>query len=358
MSLDELNVEEINFDVGLMNDQPNDQPNDEDNEFDLLIDPGKSRPASPENNVEMTVSNDIPFKSIDTKKDDDDIKINFSVERENDSTSAFKPAFQRAQEIGSRPVYHTENNAEKQDLLFKLKRLESKGIPLSKHYSRHDSVIEMRDEYERIKSQRDLEASIKFQRKTLMMATSGTEFVNKRFDPFGLKLNGWSESVGEGIDDYDDVFEELHEKYKGKAQMAPEIKLMMMIGGSAAMFHMSAKLFGNSDQNVQDIMKNNPDLKRQFAEAAIRNELNNGNQNPSYNDQPIAKPSFNPDETVMAPPDDVDIDRILRSIDQISPSDPEPVKPISKNVEPVVSKKKRGRPKKVRPETKSFALNI
>ena len=43
MSLDELNVEEINFDVGLMNDQLN----DEDNEFDLLIDPGKSRPASP-----------------------------------------------------------------------------------------------------------------------------------------------------------------------------------------------------------------------------------------------------------------------------------------------------------------------
>ena len=66
MSLDELNVEEINFDVGLMNDQPN----DEDNEFDLLIDPGKSRPASPENNVEMTVSNDIPFKSIDTKNID------------------------------------------------------------------------------------------------------------------------------------------------------------------------------------------------------------------------------------------------------------------------------------------------
>lgn len=352
MSLDNIAAEEINFDLGLMNDSGG---GEDDNEFDLLIDPSKSRPVSPDK-VDMTTSNDVSFKNI-IDDSDDDVKINFSVHRENEPVSAFKPAFQRVHEIGNRPVYHTENNSEKQDLLFKLKRLESRGIPLSKHYSRTDSVVEMREEYERIKSQRDLEASIKFQRKTLMMTTSGTEFVNKRFDPFGLKLNGWSESVGESIDDYDDVFEELHEKYKGKGQMAPELKLMMMLGGSAAMFHMSAKLFGNTDQNVQDIMNNNPDLKRAFAEAAIRNELNNGNQNPNYNDQPVPQPSFNSDENVMdAPPDDVDIDRILSSIDQIAPAAP----PVPASVSAVESapKKRRGRPKKIRPETKSFSLNV
>lgn len=357
MSLDNIAAEELNFDLGLMNAGGG----EDDNEFDLLIDPSKSRPVSPTaDKVDMTTSNDVTFKNIIDDSDDDDVKINFSVQHENEPVaSAFKPAFQRAQEIGSRPVYHSENNAEKQDLLFKLKRLESRGIPLSKHYSRTDSVVEMREEYERIKSQRDLEASIKFQRKTLMMATSGTEFVNKRFDPFGLKLNGWSESVGESIDDYDDCFEELHEKYKSKGQMAPELKLLMMIGGSAAMFHMSAKMFGNSDQNVQDIMNQNPDLKRAFAEAAIRNELNNSNQNPNYNDQPVPQPSFNSDENVMdAPPDDVDIDRILSSIDQVAPAAP-PVPASVSAVEPVAPKKRRGRPKKVqRPETKSFSLNV
>jgi hypothetical protein len=130
MSLDNIAAEEINFDLGLMNDSGG---GEDDNEFDLLIDPSKSRPVSPTDKVDMTTSNDVSFKNIIDDSDDDDVKINFSVQRENEPVaSAFKPAFQRAQEIGSRPVYHSESNAEKQDLLFKLKRLESRGIPLSK----------------------------------------------------------------------------------------------------------------------------------------------------------------------------------------------------------------------------------
>ena len=38
--------------------------------------------------------------------------------------------------------------------------------------------------------------------------------------------------MNEGINDYDEIFEELHEKYGGRADMAPEIKLMLMVGGS------------------------------------------------------------------------------------------------------------------------------
>ena len=39
------------------------------------------------------------------------------------------------------------------------------------------------------------------------------EFLNNKFDPFDIKLDGWSEAVNENVDDYDDVFGELHEKY-------------------------------------------------------------------------------------------------------------------------------------------------
>ena len=44
--------------------------------------------------------------------------------------------------------------------------------------------------------------------------------------------------------------------------MAPEIELMMMIGGSALMFHMSKSLFNNSNFNINDVLKNNPDLMK------------------------------------------------------------------------------------------------
>ena len=42
-----------------------------------------------------------------------------------------------------------------------------------------------------------------------MTFISGVEFMNNRFDPFDLKLDGWSESVHENITDYKDIFAEF-----------------------------------------------------------------------------------------------------------------------------------------------------
>ena len=102
-----------------------------------------------------------------------------------------------------------------------------------------------------------------------MKFISIVEFMNYRFDPFDLKLNGWSESIHENINDYDDVFEELHEKYKGKGEMAPELKLLLMVGGSGFMFHLTNTMFKTSLPGMDDILKQNPDLMKQFAKAAV-----------------------------------------------------------------------------------------
>ena len=61
------------------------------------------------------------------------------------------------------------------------------------------------------------------------------EFLNNRFDPFDVKLDGWGEQINENITDYDDIFSELHDKYKSKASMSPELKLLFQLGGSAMM---------------------------------------------------------------------------------------------------------------------------
>ena len=92
--------------------------------------------------------------------------------------------------------------------------------------------------------------------------------MNNKFDPLDLKLDGWSESVHENATDYDDIFEELHEKYKEKASMAPELKLIIMLAGSGFMFHLTQSIFKSSIPGVGDIMKQNPDLMNQFAKAA------------------------------------------------------------------------------------------
>ena len=104
----------------------------------------------------------------------------------------------------------------------------------------------------------------------LMACITGVEFLNGKFDPFNIKLDGWSESMNEGINDYDEIFEELHEKYRGgRADMAPEIKLMLMVGGSAFMFHLTNTMFKTSLPGMDDILKQNPELMQQFAKAAV-----------------------------------------------------------------------------------------
>ena len=85
----------------------------------------------------------------------------------------------------------------------------------------------MKGEFEMIKSEKE-KKSIKFQSKMLMAFISGIEFLNGKFDPLDIKLDGWSESVSENIDEYDEIFGELHEKYGSKAKMAPELKLLFM----------------------------------------------------------------------------------------------------------------------------------
>ena len=40
----------------------------------------------------------------------------------------------------------------------------------------------------------------------LMAAVTGAEFLNKKFDPIGAKLDGWSESVMDNINDYEVIY--------------------------------------------------------------------------------------------------------------------------------------------------------
>ena len=171
-----------------------------------------------------------------------------------------------------RPI-HSMNSQdiknEKIDLIYKFKKLEGQGIRTTMNYNMNSPLEDMRNEYLKLKKQREIDNSVKFQRKVMMAAITGLEFLNNKFDPFDVKLDGWSESVNESINDYDEVFEELAEKYGGSSEMAPEIKLLMMLGGSAFMFHLTNTMFKSSIPGMDDIMKQNPDLMKQFAQAAV-----------------------------------------------------------------------------------------
>ena len=172
-----------------------------------------------------------------------------------------------------------ETLREKLKVLRALEAMEKKGIQLTKKYTMDSPLAEMQGEFETIKADAEKKSSVKFQRQMMLAAVSGLEFLNGRFDPFDLKLDGWSEAVQENIDEYDDVFGELHEKYGGKAKMAPELKLLFMLGGSAAMLHMTNTMFKSAMPGMDDIMRQNPELMQQFQNAAMNTM---GQQNPGF----------------------------------------------------------------------------
>ena len=231
------------------------------------------------NNLSNTpINSNNPFSFFQEKEE---VK-NVTFENLGEATSNTEPAqktwdgFQKFNEIPPQPNMQNNPSMSKEELLReklkylrKLELLEKKGAELTKKYTMDSSLQEMIGEYEMIIEEKNKQNSVKFQGNMMMAVINGIEFLNNRFDPFDIKLDGWSEQINENINDYDDIFGELYEKYKSKASMAPELKLLFQLGGSAMMVHMTNTMFKSAMPGMDDILRQNPDLMRSFQNAAV-----------------------------------------------------------------------------------------
>ena len=192
--------------------------------------------------------------------------------------------------------YKDEIN-EKKEILYQLNRLQLKGAKIPHNFTLNSNLDDMRQEYNKIIRDRDIDASVRFQRKMLMAFVTGTEYLNTRYDPFTIKLEGWSEQVHENIEDFDDIFEELHVKYKSKGKsMPPELRLFISLSGSAFMFHLTSKMFKESSiPGVEEVLKANPELMKQFQNAAAKQFIYNniGTSKPPPQQQTIKQNTNN-----------------------------------------------------------------
>ncbi len=166
------------------------------------------------------------------------------------------------------PKYANEDE-EKLDLLLKLKNLEqNKGVTLSKHFGAKSNLEDIRIEYKHQTGMIERASSVKMMKNGLIFVTSGIEYMNRRFDPIGAKLDGWGESVMENSMDYDGIFERLHEKYQGSVEMEPEMELLVALAGSAFMFHLSGTLFKSAVPQFDNVLRERPGLVQEIFGAA------------------------------------------------------------------------------------------
>ena len=153
-----------------------------------------------------------------------------------------------------------ETRMKKIELLRKLCEIKSKGYNLSKEYDFNSSIDDMEYEYELLKSFADKRNGVKIFKNGLIQAISVVEFLNDKYDPFDFQLSGWSEHLTIETDSWEDVLEELYEKYKGSGRkMAPEIKLLYLLIASASAFHFS-KSYASKIPGLDKLLSSNPGL--------------------------------------------------------------------------------------------------
>ncbi len=301
---------------------------------DNVISPPNSEANSPKLNVTdnigiellATTADNLSDKS-DKKEDEKTIPVSMPSPQkmdESDNVIIENSVPQVEEFVPIHRMNPTQIKNEKIDYIYKFKKLNEQGIRTTMNYNMNSNLEDMRNEYLKLKKQREIDNSVKFQRKALMAFVTGIEFLNNKVDPFAIQLDGWSESVNENIFDYDEIFEELYLKYGGDSELAPELRLMFALGGSAFMFHLQQTMFKSSMPGMDDILRQNPDLMKQFASAAVgsmgKPTPGGGNPmppgmppgmdgaGPSQRPQPQAPPSNNssPRRPDMNGPDGID----------------------------------------------------
>jgi hypothetical protein len=162
-----------------------------------------------------------------------------------------------------------EKRRKKRMMIKKLEEWREKGT--YKHGSSFDMdspFDEVEDEYEGALEEKRKRDGIKLQGWWFTTVINTLEYGNALLNPFDLNLDGWGEQVSEDLDSYDEIFSELHEKYKG-GKMAPEVSLLLRVGFSAAVVNMSNKMLSSATPGFGDVIKQSPELMKMFSSAAV-----------------------------------------------------------------------------------------
>jgi len=162
-----------------------------------------------------------------------------------------------------------EVRRKKRAMLKKLEDWYEKGlIKHNSNFNMDSAFDEIEDEYETALEDKRKKDGVKLQGWWFMTFINSLEYANTVFNPFDLNLDGWGEQVNEDIDSYEEIFGELHDKYKG-GKMAPEISLLLRVGFSAAVLNFSNKALSSATPAFNDVIKQSPDLMKMFTDATV-----------------------------------------------------------------------------------------
>lgn len=256
---------------------------------DLELLANKKKVTKPELLVSDIVSNIISDKNVSDKKVSEkksSRKPSVKKERNYTTTDSDTTLNTTAYQKEKQRKINKENKNEKirflkNDFLYKIAQLNQRGNVSQLKLDMNCSLEEIEKEYNRIKNNKQAEVMVGLCKKGLLLGVQGFEFLNNKFDPLGIDLDGWGESMSYSMEnqDYDEVLRELYEKYKGKESWSPEARLVMLILGSAVMFSVTKKMsnmdmssnsfLGNIMNKFMNAQPQKPPQKQQFQQHQV-----------------------------------------------------------------------------------------
>lgn len=187
---------------------------------------------------------------------------------------------------------------EKYEILRKFDRLSKLGVPMRKRFTLDSPLDEMKMELEFIRREKAADQTIKQFCDWFITGMSALEWSSKNvaiMKAFGLQLDGLSESAQMNVGDMEEDFEELYDLYGDKLKMHPMVRIPIRTCMMVYMVHLTNQMARKAPiPNIDEVMRSNPDIARQLAQAAMQQQTQNmraAPQMPSYAPPP---PSANP----------------------------------------------------------------
>ena len=177
----------------------------------------------------------------------------------------------------------------KYDLLMKLADLvKTNGIQITTDYNMNSNYYDIKREYDYHVRVRGKKRTISTIYSGIICAAKGLEFLNNKFDPFGLNINGFTLNLESSREELLDVLMELYDKYlstQGK-EISPEMQLVFIFIKALVM----TMVTNTATSYISSLFD-----KPAFNKNEIKQKLNQNNQIP--NNQP--NPLFNRSSNVM-----------------------------------------------------------
>lgn len=188
----------------------------------------------------------------------------------------------------------------KYDLLMKLAELvKTNGIQVTADYNMNSDYYDIKREYDYHIRVRGKKRAVSTIYSGVVCVAKALEFLNNKFDPFGVNINGFTLNIEASREEMLDVLTELYDKYFGTQgkEISPEMQFLLIIIKALiltmvtnyASSYMSS-LFDKSSFNKEE-------LKKQINTPTPQQTQHN--QQNQYNPQQSLEEKFNRSSNVM-----------------------------------------------------------